>query len=291
MRFRGWVLVLGLLAMPMVAMAQPFQGLYVGAGAGLYWPNDINVTTAAPTVPRIRIDPSLGFGVVGSIGYALGNGIRFEVEGNYRQADTNHGQGPGTPSFSGSLHTYGVMANALFDMDIGVPWVYPYLGAGVGYAWSHLDSFALAPTALPLGVVSASGTQGSFAFQGIAGLAFPIPNVPGLSLTAEYRFFGTTAQESFSGTVSPPGAPFPMKLESAVQQQLPVRRALCLQRCQTAARGRADTGSCGNACSLLSGILRLGQSDANRSCPPNCQRGSGQLNPCAVHAHRSKRVY
>ena len=125
MRFRGWVLVLGLLAMPMVAMAQPFQGLYVGAGAGLYWPNDINVTTAAPTVPRIRIDPSLGFGVVGSIGYALGNGIRFEVEGNYRQADTNHGQGPGTPSFSGSLHTYGVMANALFDMDIGVPWVYP----------------------------------------------------------------------------------------------------------------------------------------------------------------------
>ena len=212
MPFRGWMLVLGLLAVPMTAMAQPFQGLYVGAGAGVYWPNNINVTTAAPTVPRTRIDPSIGFGAVGSVGYALGNGIRFEVEGNYRQADIDHGQGPGNPSFGGSLHTYGVMVNALFDMDIGVPWLYPYLGAGAGYAWSHLNNFVATPSVPPLGVVAASGTEGSFAFQGIAGLAFPIPNVPGLSLTAEYRFFGTTAQESFSGTVTPPGAPFPMKL-------------------------------------------------------------------------------
>ena len=212
MRFRGWVLVLGLLAMPVAAIAQPFQGLYVGAGAGLYWPNDINVTTPGPTVPRVQIHPSLGFGTVGSVGYALGNGIRFEVEGSYRQADTNQGQGPGVPNFSGSLHTYGVMANALFDMDIGVPWIYPYLGAGAGYAWSRLNNFAATPFVAPFAGVSSNGTEGSFAFQGIAGLAFPIPNVPGLSLTAEYRFFGTTAQESFPATVTPGRTPFSMKL-------------------------------------------------------------------------------
>jgi outer membrane protein OmpA-like peptidoglycan-associated protein len=206
------MLVLGLLTTPVAAMAQPFQGLYVGAGAGLYWPNGINVTTPAPTVPRVRIEPSLGFGAVGSVGYALGNGIRFEVEGDYRQANTNHGQGPGVPSFGGNLHTYGVMANALFDMDIGVPWLYPYVGAGAGYAWSHLNNFTMIPTALPLGGVTSSGTQGSFAFQGIAGLAFPIPNVPGLSFTAEYRFFGTTAQESFPSTITPVGTPVSLKL-------------------------------------------------------------------------------
>ncbi len=212
MRFRGSMLALGLFALPFVAQAQPFQGFYVGAGAGLYWPNNINVTTAGPTTPRVRIDPSLGYGAVASVGYALGNGIRFEVEGNYRHADINHGQGPGAPAFGGTLQTYGAMANVLFDMDIGVPWLYPYLGAGAGYAWTNLNNFSFSPTVPPLGAVRASGTEGSFAFQGIAGLGFPIPNVPGLSLTAEYRFFGTTAQESFGGTITPPGASFPTKL-------------------------------------------------------------------------------
>jgi OmpA-OmpF porin, OOP family len=212
MRFLRWTLAFALVALPIVAKAQPFQGLYVGAGAGLYWPNGINVTTPAPTVPRVRIDPSLGYGAVASVGYGLGNGIRFEVEGNYRHADINHGQGPGVPAFGGTLQTYGAMANVLFDMDIGVPWVYPYLGAGVGYAWTNLNNFAAIPTAPPPGAVRSSGTEGSFAFQGIAGLAFPIPNVPGLSLTAEYRFFGTTAQESFPGTITPPGTSFPTKL-------------------------------------------------------------------------------
>jgi OOP family OmpA-OmpF porin len=30
-----------------------------------------------------------------------------------------------------------------------------------------------------------------FAYQGIAGLAVPIPGVPGLAITAEYRYFAT----------------------------------------------------------------------------------------------------
>jgi OmpA-OmpF porin, OOP family len=212
MRLRGALLALTLLAAPLAAKAQPFQGLYVGAGAGLFWPNGINVTTSVASSPRPRIEPSLGFGTVASVGYALGNGIRFEIEGNYRQANISRGQGPQAPLFSGSLRGYGVMANALFDMDIGVPWLYPYLGAGVGYAWTNLNNFVVTPTTPGPGTVTSNGTAGSFAFQGIAGLAFPIPNVPGLSLTAEYRFVGTTAQESFPATITPPSAPFPMKL-------------------------------------------------------------------------------
>ncbi len=35
MRFRSLALVIALLGTPLVAEAQPFHGLYIGAGAGL----------------------------------------------------------------------------------------------------------------------------------------------------------------------------------------------------------------------------------------------------------------
>ena len=222
MRLRHALLVTALLATPLAANAQPFQGLYIGAGAGVYWPNGIDVQTSVASSPRPRIDPSLGFGALGSVGYGLGNGFRFELEGNYRQADISHGQWPGAPSFSGSLHTYGVLANVLFDMDVGLPWLYPYVGGGVGYAWSNLHNFTVTPSAPPLGVVTSNGTEGSLAYQAIAGLAFPIPNVPGLSLTAEYRFFGVAGGRNYPATInpSPSGgpAPFSMKLQQQFSQ-------------------------------------------------------------------------
>ncbi len=213
MRFCRALLLTACLVTPLAAKAQPFQGLYIGAGAGVYLPNDVTVTTAAPASPRPRIDPSVGFGAVGSIGYGLGNGFRFEVEGNYRQADISHGHSPGPASFSGKLRTYGVLANVLFDMDIGVPWLFPYIGGGVGYAWTNLRNFTVTPATPGLGVVGSNDTQGAFAYQGIAGLSFPMPNVPGLSLTAEYRFFGVAGGNQFNATITPPGKPFYMKLQ------------------------------------------------------------------------------
>ena len=50
-------------------------------------------------------------------------------------------------------------------------------------------------------------TQGNFAFQAIAGLSFPIPRVPGLSITAEYRFFGIPGSETFNGAQVVSGVP------------------------------------------------------------------------------------
>jgi outer membrane protein OmpA-like peptidoglycan-associated protein len=74
------------------------------------------------------------------------------------------------------------MANVLFDMDIGSPWVFPYLGAGAGAQWVHLAEGG------------SSVTDPAFAFQAIAGLSFPIPWVVGLSATAEYRYLGVTGE-------------------------------------------------------------------------------------------------
>jgi OmpA-OmpF porin, OOP family len=152
------------------------------------------------------LEPQGGFVGLGSIGYALGNGFRFELEGNYRHADL--GNTTAAVSTGGSVQTYGVLANALFDLDIGVPWIYPYIGGGVGYAWTHLSRQAgFVPASFPLIGGNSSQTQGNFAFQAIGGLSFPIPGVPGLSITTEYRFFGVPGSESFTGTRLAAGSP------------------------------------------------------------------------------------
>jgi outer membrane protein OmpA-like peptidoglycan-associated protein len=206
MRYRSAVLAAAaLLATPVAAMAQPFQGLYIGAGAGYNLPADVNVKTHAPVNPRAKLSTQGGIVGLGSVGYALGNGFRFELEGNFRQVGVNKVTGGTTVAgVSGHLNTYGAMANVLFDMDIGFPWLYPYVGGGVGYAWTNMNLTINNPPAPPFPASSAhnSGTKGGFAYQAIAGLSFPMPSVPGLSLTTEYRFLGTTGDRTFGSTNS-----------------------------------------------------------------------------------------
>jgi OmpA-OmpF porin, OOP family len=212
MRFRGLWLAIALLAWSVAAEAQPFQGLYVGAGAGYNLPQEV------PLAAGGALQPHGGFVGLGSAGYALGNGMRFELEGDYRHASLNQST-PGL-STSGSLQTYGVMVNGLFDLDVGASWIFPYLGGGVGYAWSHLSSqVAFTPASFPLLSNRADQTQGNFAFQAIGGLSFPIPNVPGLSITTEYRFFGIPGRENFTGTqlIAGPSSLVPVSLRTQHQ--------------------------------------------------------------------------
>jgi outer membrane protein OmpA-like peptidoglycan-associated protein len=93
------------------------------------------------------------------------------------------------------------MTNALFDIDVGSHYVYPYLGIGVGYQSTHLNDFALTQINRPYSF-TASGDAGGFATQIIGGAAFPIPNMPGLSLTIDYRVIDVLAGEKFSGASS-----------------------------------------------------------------------------------------
>jgi outer membrane protein OmpA-like peptidoglycan-associated protein/opacity protein-like surface antigen len=200
MRLRSLLLLIALLASP-VAEAQPFQGLYIGAGAGYNMPMGFDTQPNAPNAPATTLHPDGGVVAVGSIGYGLGNGIRFEIEGNFRQSNGASISSPVPQTVSARLRTYGVLANALFDMDIGVPWLYPYLGAGAGYAWTRTEPLTIAPVA---GLTDTSNdTQGNFAFQAIAGLSFPVPRVPGLSIGTEYRFFGLAGKETFHSTLNP----------------------------------------------------------------------------------------
>ena len=212
MRFRGWMLALALLSAPLAAEAQPFHGLYVGAGAGYNLPENDSLSTGG------EIKPHGGFVGLGSVGYAFGNGFRVELEGNYREAPLNDSNT--LFSSSGHLHTYGAMVNVLFDMDIGVPWLYPYIGGGVGYAWSNFSSQqTFTAAAFPLLRQNVNNTEGNFAFQVIGGLSFPIPNIPGLSITTEYRFFGVPGSETFSGTNTVAGVAAPVPVSGKIEHQ------------------------------------------------------------------------
>ncbi len=190
-------------------MAQPIDGLYVGAGALYNFKQDEHTQRSAGSGLQsglFRFDEG-GFGGVGSVGYGLGNGLRFEVEGDYRQNGLREFSSA-TPRVQGqsTQQDYGVMANALYDIDLrpyGVSFAQPYVGVGAGYQWSHLNGFAT--TNVVNGNVNhLGGTSGNFAYQGIVGLAFPIQAIPGLAVTAEYRFLGILGNQSFSDQVYSP---------------------------------------------------------------------------------------
>jgi outer membrane protein OmpA-like peptidoglycan-associated protein len=215
MRYRNAILATAFLATPVAAMAQPITGLYVGGGAGLHVPQDPKVTATGPGygTNRLKFDEDYGFNANLAVGYGIGNGFRFEIEGDFARSDSRRVLGTPFPtSSSGTVRNWGVMANALFDLDVGSPWVYPYLGVGAGYQWTKLNSLAFASPGGGFGS-STNGQSGAFAGQAILGASFPIPNVPGLSLTADYRFMDILGGEKYDGDVVNAGVIAPSELK------------------------------------------------------------------------------
>jgi len=198
------LLIAAATAFPRLAIAQPVTGMYVGAGAGYNYQPSQKLDDAPDGFGGSRAFYSGSLAGTGSVGYGLGNGLRFEAEGVYLRA-TDKQMKPGflAPkfSFSGRTQMYGAFLNALFDIDIGLPYLFPYIGAGAGYLWTERDDSSFGNEAI-------HGTAGSFAYQGIVGLSVPIPPVIGLSLTAEYHYIGTTGNETFGGHGATQGADF-----------------------------------------------------------------------------------
>jgi outer membrane protein OmpA-like peptidoglycan-associated protein len=162
-------------ALPGTAAAQPVSGVYVGAAGGGNFLQQETVNSLATSGGRRsftsqKVPFDAGYVGLASIGYGFGNGLRVEIEGNYRYNKASNIR-------SADEQKYGAMANVLFDLDVGSPYIYPYIGGGLGYGRveDHIGN--------------ASASDGSFAYQAIAGLSFPIPPVVGLSLTTEYRFY------------------------------------------------------------------------------------------------------
>lgn len=198
------------------AAAQPISGLYVGANTGVNFLQQVNARNFSYPNGALQnafghVNSQVGVAVVANLGYGLGNGLRFELEGNYRNNRISPSGAPGVISNGGREQKYGAMANVLFDLDIGSPWVFPYIGAGVGAQAANRRTSLTANAVFntPVGTYSGtnanmltSGTETSFAYQAIAGLSFPIPWVVGLSGTAEYRYMSLVGDRTYQQTIT-----------------------------------------------------------------------------------------
>ena len=112
MSFRKTLLAATVLMAPAIAQAQPVNGLYVAGGAGVNWHDNVSgqgtgfdgfeVQTAT-----FGIRTDIGWVGVVSVGWGFGNGLRLELEGNYRsnEVDGFSSQGVSVPGARGTLST------------------------------------------------------------------------------------------------------------------------------------------------------------------------------------------
>jgi OOP family OmpA-OmpF porin len=228
MKLRSALLGASLLALPAAAIAQPITGPYVslGGGANIFQQQDLKDVNAPlltpaenaylpPTNGKLQTDTDAI--ALGSVGWGFGNGFRVEVEGDWRNnAIRNfnglHGQG--------GEQAYGGFANGFYDFDLtpmGIAGLSPYVGVGVGYEEVDFhDGAGGSAVSGGIGVnadnvfFNTTGSKGSVAVQGIVGLAYNLDAVPGLAITAEYRFMALPESQHFSGVLSTPAGATPV---------------------------------------------------------------------------------
>jgi outer membrane protein OmpA-like peptidoglycan-associated protein/outer membrane protein W len=204
MKFRKMLMassvVAGLFLLPIAASAQPVTGPYVSAGIGYNVMNGRETKGYAISGVETNLHERTlfknGFTGEASVGYGFGNGFRVELEGDYfdnqaHKVDSATGQVPA----SGTERKYGAMLNGLYDFDISSPYIYPFIGAGVGYQFLDLRN-----AKSPANGAYINSTPGAFAYQAIVGLSFPIPGAIGLSATVQYRYLATVGNEHYKGT-------------------------------------------------------------------------------------------
>lgn len=220
MKLRIALLAATVLAAPVAfshsAVAQPVTGPYVAGGFGYNIETspkakDFTVNNST-TSSSGRIVMKNGFTGEASLGYGFGNGFRVELEGDYIHDNFNKVEMDGVDQHaSGGEARYGVFANALYDFDIGLPYLYPYIGAGVGWQADDFNKFNVNGAVF-------SQTRDALAYQAIAGASYPIPLVYGLSATLEYRYVVLAGSHRFEGAAN--GEPVSFKFADEANHQI-----------------------------------------------------------------------
>jgi len=169
------------LALPVAAHAQPVTGPYVSLEGGTSLLEPVNFSDTFGNTGKTYYRES--YSGIGGIGFGFGNGFRVALEGDYLH-DTFHKVDPSEVKFVGYSNKYGPLLNVYYDIPVGLP-VSPYVGAGGGYQWVSTRYYAGSGIG---GQFASSAVKGTYAFDVIGGVSYAIDAVPGLSLTAEYRF-------------------------------------------------------------------------------------------------------
>lgn len=89
MQLKYILLAATLVAAPLSAQAQPVNpppvtGLYISLGAGINFLQNEHLANASGTATNAAFQSRVGPAVVAAVGYGLGNGLRLELEGDYR---------------------------------------------------------------------------------------------------------------------------------------------------------------------------------------------------------------
>jgi outer membrane protein OmpA-like peptidoglycan-associated protein len=164
------------LILPVAANAQTgtvYPGFYIGAEGGLNWLLNNN---------SYQMDT--GWAAGGKLGYDF-VGPRIELEGLYH---SNTGTGNvlfpgGVANVRGRIDQVSVMANLLYDFNIGGP-IVPFIGAGAGIAF--VDST----------IQGCNMCSTQFAYQGIIGVGWNITDAFRINLDG--RYYGTTNPGAFT---------------------------------------------------------------------------------------------
>lgn len=160
--------------LPCTAAVGGQEGPYIGGGAGVSLPLDSD-TNDGTTDRTIELDT--GFGLSGSVGYALGNGLRPEFEIGYLANDIDS---VGGASAGGDVGVLKFMGNLLYDFrNTGLP-ITPYIGGGVGFARVNADGID------PFSNTRINDSDMAVAYQAIAGASHSLSDR--LDLTLDYRF-------------------------------------------------------------------------------------------------------
>ena len=200
-----------LAAVPLSGWADTVSGPYVSLGAGWNHMQDETITAAslkgqATTRFNGPVSFNEGFVGLGSVGWGFGNGLRTEIEASYRWNSLHSVSG--ADATGGNEDKYGGMVNALYDFDLGGR-ITPYIGIGVGAESVGIRNGSLAG---PGFYVTLQHPQVEFAYQAMVGAALSLP-VPGLSLTAEYRFLGIAGDPLIYGQFFAPGVSRPASVK------------------------------------------------------------------------------
>lgn len=188
------------------AQSSPISGAYVNLGLGGNYLPDQRIQGTRGSGLQGHVETSYGF--IGSLaaGYGLGNGIRVELQGDFR--DNKLGRA-GLLHAGGQEQQYGGFINTLYDFNsvslFGTNLV-PYVGFGLGYEQVVFNNgHAYGPVNGVPTYIRTTSTDGNFAVQGMVGAAYNFESYPGLALTAEYRATAIPGQLDFKSQIYQPG--------------------------------------------------------------------------------------
>ncbi|HEY4547346.1 MAG TPA: outer membrane beta-barrel protein, partial [Pedomonas sp.] len=187
------LMVLAGVSVPAFAQeGEPTPTWYYGIKGGLTRPLDADFDRNDNGNFAYRVDPKLGWAVLGHAGYDMGR-IRLEAELGYHQssvdsvwiADPLRVSPPGVyDDPDGKVKLYNIMANVLFDIVEWQGFTFS-AGGGAGYGMVSLKNVAATDGAPHL----VDKADKEFMWQAIGALSMPLNER--IDLTADYRYLQT----------------------------------------------------------------------------------------------------